>query len=132
MSEQDRAQSDATGVEDAVAVVVRGAGGEVKHASGVKGPDPAEWGDDAERPSPFAGTEEIGTAGVPQGEVAYEDLTGRGKDELMELAREHDLPGRSSMSVEELAADLGRLGVGVVKGPGRQWETDDQGRYVNR
>lgn len=54
--------ADQFGVEDNVGVVLRGPDGEIKHAEGVKGPDPEVWGDDSERPDPFVAGGEVGLA----------------------------------------------------------------------
>lgn len=132
MTEENRNTQDESGVADDARVVVKGPDGGIAHASGVKGPDPAEWGGDADRPDPFAGLENAGAEPVPLGEIRSEDLAGRPKGELLDLAGMHGIAGRSSMSARRLADVLQERGVGVTKGPGPQWETDENGRYTNR
>ncbi|MDP9439069.1 MAG: Rho termination factor N-terminal domain-containing protein [Actinomycetota bacterium] len=94
----------------------------------VKGPGP-EW---AKR------DEQLKSAGLYEeppleiGEIRRTGLDEKSVEDLRSMASEQGVEGRSSMAKDDLAQALYDLGVGVIKGPGPQWETDENGRYVNR
>jgi hypothetical protein len=121
--------TDPASVEDALRVVLRGENGEIKHAQDVKGPNPEVWGDDSERPDPFA---TAGETGMPLGEVHYDDFADSNLDELRKLASERGVSGVSKSARPEVIEALHKAGVGVVKGPGEEWERNEKGEYVNR
>lgn len=116
---------DPIGVEDSLRVVLRGEDGQIKHPEDVKGPDPAVWGDNADRPDPFEGAAD---AGIPVGEWR-DDLEEKNTQELRELASDYGITGRSK---GDLIDTLKAHGIGVTKGPGPEWEQNEKGEYVNR
>lgn len=120
---------DEIGVEDNVGVVLRSEDGGIKHAEGVNGPDPEVWGSDEERPDPFAGEPD---PGIPVGVVRYDYFEDDSVEDLRQRAKDAGITGVSKAARNDVLAALHEAQIGVTKGPGRQWETNEKGEYVNR